>query len=63
MSKPITVISDKRFKKGNVKRIGKVLRGNPETVEMKPMTVPDGWMGAPPIVVSEELGKKIKEAL
>lgn len=64
MSKPLEIISDKRFKDGNIKQTGRELRGNPETMKMERMKVPAGLLDLnPPIVVSKALAKKIKEQL
>ena len=54
---PIEIRPDKRFKKGNVKRKGKVLRGNPETVELKQLH------NYGPYVITEELAKAMKPIL
>lgn len=66
MSDPIVIKSDKRFKPGNLKQTGGELRGNPKTMEMKPLDMPHNTLGLPfdfnpPIVVSRELGAAIKK--
>ena len=64
MSKPIFIKPDKRFKKGNVKRTGRELRGNPETLEMKRL---EAFAFAdqinPPIVISREMAKELEKLL
>jgi hypothetical protein len=62
----ITIKPDKRFKLGNIKIAGNTLRGNPETMRLERLDVPFSTQQAsispnPPIVVSAELGDKIKE--
>lgn len=61
--KPIHIKPDKRYKPGNIKRQGNTLRGNPETMQMKRLEPPAGMFVNPPIVVSRELGDKIRETL
>jgi len=63
---------DNRYKDGNVVRKKGALRGNAKTMELKHLLVPLAALHAyndaliklslnPPIVVSRELGKAIKE--
>lgn len=63
---PIEIKADKRFKLGNIKQTGNELRGNPETMRMKPLDMPHNTLCYdfdlnPPIVVSKELGEAIKK--
>jgi len=63
--KPGTVIelkSDRRYKIGNVKKVKGVWRGHPETMELKQMEVPAGYILQPPMVISSELAGVLKKA-
>lgn len=57
---------DKRFKKGYIKQTGNELRGHPDTLDMQRMSVPANapmeLQLNPPIVVSAELAKKLKNS-
>lgn len=66
MNEPTIIKADKRFKKGNIKRIGNKLRGNPETMELKRLELPNNPFAVahnlnPPIVISRELAKALTE--
>lgn len=60
----IIIAPDNRFKRGSIKRKGNVLRGHPETLDMQTYRSDTLSMKLfPPIVVSRELGAKIKSML
>lgn len=56
---PIIIKGDKRFRKGHIKHTGNVLRGHPETMKLERLDMPLSLN--PPIVVSPELAKALKE--
>jgi hypothetical protein len=65
MPKPGSVIvlkHDRRYKLGNIKREGDVLRGHPETLQMKPLYDQNIALSLnPPYVVGKEMAEAIKK--
>lgn len=60
LDKPIELKGDKRFKVGNIKQEGRTLRGNPETMKIERLESSSYIPHDPPLVVSNELAKKLK---
>jgi len=72
---PLIIKPDRRFKSGHIKFNNGVLRGHPDSVEMKvyelPAIPPTGmtyidaelFLKAPPIVVTPEMAKVLRKVL
>jgi len=58
----IKLKSDRRYKPGNVKKVKGVWRGHPDTIELRQLEVPPGYMLRPPVVASSELVDALTKA-